>query len=348
MNERLTFVGQLGTYQATEAHPLAYGRVSVFYKVTANPPSKVDGPLCVKLFHNDPEGSAEGFSKELAVLQRLGHPNILQLIDFGLQSSGSGGPFLLLPYCSDGNLRRLLEGKRFVPITTAQPILEQVATGLDYAHQSGVIHGDVKPENILLRADLGTRAYLADFGVAKYFAFEEKVSTLRGNEEGGTLMYLSPEQLDDKSYSIRSDIYSFGLVAYELLCGGLPFDRNESLYRQVRAKVTGTLIDPLTLNPSLTESAAAALRLALSVDPSQRPASASELCRLLVQPVAAPSRRISSQINAKLVESDDSGKKEPISKARVAIITAVIAAVGGLLTTVVQNLPQILDKLRGK
>jgi serine/threonine protein kinase len=341
----LTFVGQHSTYRAVDQHVLAVGRVSVFYKVVADHAASVDAPLCVKSFHNPPEGPADGFTKELGVLQQLNHPNILRLVDFGFRGSGSAGPFLVLPYCNGGNLRRFLDGRKFVALTAALPILEQIATGLDYAHKSGVIHGDVKPENILLSDERGTSAWLADFGVAKYFAFEETVRTIQPGDqvEGGTLLYLSPEQLDDKSYSIRSDIYSFGLVAYELLCGSLPFARNESLYRQMRAKVTGNLIDPRDQNPGLSEATAQALRQALSLDPKQRPASAQELCRLLLtaQPESKP-RAASSAVPT------PASTDAPTNTSRVAIWVAVIAAIGGLLTAIAQNLPQLLGKVKPK
>lgn len=183
----------------------------------------------------------------------------------------------------DHDLRKILREQHFVPLATAIPILSQVAQAIDYTHASGVIHGDVKPENILFSA-ARSHVHLADFGTAHFFAFSEAITTAPNFRGGGTTAYLSPEQLEAGQLTMRSDIYSFSVVAYELLTGDLPFDPTEPAYRQMTAKFSGHPRDPRTLNPSVPESVATALLQGLEVDPQKRPTTATELCLQLSSP----------------------------------------------------------------
>ena len=205
--------------------------------------------------------------------------------------------FLVLPFVEGGNLRQLIRNRDFVPLSEALPILGQIAAAIDMAHARGVIHGDVKPENILLSADK-SHAYLCDFGMAKYFAIEESISTatesmlprVERNESmavtsgapmAGSTAYLSPEQIESGAQSPRSDIYSLALLTYELLTRRLPFDISVGAFQQMKAKVEGKLIDPGSANPYLSPATRAALLRGLALNPDDRPSSATELCEEL-------------------------------------------------------------------
>lgn len=274
--------GQVNRYKLTGRRPFAYGRISVLYK-------GVDfdrNPVCLKLFKEMPMspeveiGEPAEFFSELGAQQRLQHRNILQILDYGRGTEEDPGPFIAYPFCKGGSLRSLMTGRTYVPLTEAVPILTQIATAIDFAHNNGFIHGDIKPENILF-LEAASHVLLSDFGMSRHFPITEHVSSVRRYPIAGASAYLSPEELERGDQSIRSDIYSFGVVAYELLTGSLPFDMSVPLYTQMHAKISGNLIDPRKANPSLPVTVGLALECALQADPHYRPHSAEHLCHML-------------------------------------------------------------------
>ena len=280
----LQLSGKQSAYLISSSQPFIKGRLADLY-LAKDTNSNRD--VVLKIFRSslgEPD-SIEGFNREIDALLHLRHSHILELIDSG---KGSGAPagesfFLVLPHMKGGNLRALLHAKAFCPPETVLPILCQIAEAIDHAHSSGLIHGDIKPENILLDEDRQT-AYLADFGVARHFDIQDRVAVtavrpVRGI--GGTSAYLSPEQLAENEQSPKSDIYSFGLVAFELLTGKLPFDVDAPLYRQLHARVSGDLIHPHDLNPSLNKRIVSALERALDPIPKNRPGNARAFVSLL-------------------------------------------------------------------
>ena len=272
--------GHASTYRLKTDRPAFLGRLSVLY-LAENMQSGDE--VLVKTFRDEiaEPGAIESFYAELDALRSLEHPNILRILDHGESSLGQSPYFIALPYCRGGNLRTTLAGAQFVPIGSASPLLRQVGAAIDYAHAQGVIHGDIKPENVLLSSDRRT-AFLADFGIARHFAVMERVATTAGNYAGiGTSAYLSPEQLSKNKQSTKSDIYAFGLVAYELLTGRLPFDIAAPPFEQMLARVSGNLLDPREANPALSEEVGKALVQALCRDPAGRPRSATGLCNQL-------------------------------------------------------------------
>ena len=160
---------------------------------------------------------AERFLQEIRVSARLDHPHILTLIDSG---ESVGFVWYVLPYVRGESLRDKLMREKQLPIDEAVRIATQVASALDYAHRQGVIHRDIKPENILLHEG---EAVVADFGIA--LAVQE-TGGKRLTQSGmslGTPLYMSPEQgTSDRALDSRSDIYSLGVVLYEMLAGEAP------------------------------------------------------------------------------------------------------------------------------
>jgi serine/threonine protein kinase len=270
------FVGKRSRYRQRAADPLAYGRVSVL--LLAEDCTTGD-EVVVKTFRDTPEDSESvaGFYREIDAVFSLRHQNILEILDYGTGYGADGTHFLALPFMRGGNLRTFLRGRAFLPLATATPLLRQVAEAIDFAHGQGIIHGDIKPENVLLDAEQHT-AFLSDFGVSRHFDTVDQVmiSTVGSQFRagGGTSAYLSPEQLLNDKQTARSDIYAFGLVAYELLVGRLPFDLSAPIYRQMEARIAGRLLDPVEGNPAVPRRAAVALRRALDPEPTKRPSSA--------------------------------------------------------------------------
>jgi hypothetical protein len=164
---------------------------------------------------------AERFTREARALARLGHPHVVGVHDFG----ESGGLFyLLMEYVDGGNLREAMAGGQPGP-AEALAVVGQVCDALEYAHAEGVVHRDVKPENILL--DRRGRVKVADFGLAKLAGGPRAEWTLTGSRQVvGTLDYMAPEQRTrPQEVDHRADVYSVGVVLYELLTGELPLGR---------------------------------------------------------------------------------------------------------------------------
>jgi serine/threonine protein kinase len=166
-------------------------------------------------------GFAERFTREARALARLNHPNIV-----GVHDSGQAGAFyyLVMEFVDGANLREVERAGRLPPKQALQ-IVSQVCDALQFAHDEGIIHRDIKPENILL--DKKGRVKITDFGIAKIIgATPEKIGLTGARDFVGTPHYIAPEQIEQpNAVDHRADIYSLGVVFYELLTGELPFGR---------------------------------------------------------------------------------------------------------------------------
>ena len=162
------------------------------------------------------------FEREARVLAKLDHPNILHVYDYGEQD---GFAYLITPYMPGGSLKEVLQKRKLIPPVEALQMAAPILNALQYASERGLIHRDIKPGNMLFKAD--GSLVLADFGLVKVFVTEgESQATHSASETGpavtGTPEYMSPEQIQGKATPI-SDIYSFGIVLYEMLAGQRPF-----------------------------------------------------------------------------------------------------------------------------
>ena len=168
----------------------------------------------------DPE-FAERFAREARALARLNHPNIVTVYDFGQSEDVY---YLLMEYVDGVNLRHTMRASSLQP-EEALAVVPQICDALQYAHDQGVVHRDIKPENVLL--DRSGRIKIADFGLAKLLGLgAEDFSLTRTQQVMGTPRYMAPEQIDRPSkVDHRADIYSLGVVIYEMLTGELPVGR---------------------------------------------------------------------------------------------------------------------------
>lgn len=164
---------------------------------------------------------AERFTREARFLAKLNHPNIVMVHDFGY---AGGFYFLTMEYVEGLNLRQAMRIGKFSP-AEALAIVPKICDALQFAHEQGVLHRDIKPENILL--DTRGRVKIADFGIAKLLGEDKAAVTLTGTGASlGTPHYMAPEQFENPSQvDHRADIYSLGVVFYEMLTGELPLGR---------------------------------------------------------------------------------------------------------------------------
>jgi eukaryotic-like serine/threonine-protein kinase len=189
-------------------------------------------PVALKVFHAEKSAAldAERFNREIKLLARLRHPFVLPLHDSG---EAAGALYFVMPYVEGESLRARITRESRLSLDDVATIVRQIADALDYAHSEGVVHRDVKPENILLSRH--GHAMLADFGIARgaLLASGAPAAGTTLTQTGmalGTVDYMSPEQaLGDAHIDGRSDVYSLGCVVYESLAGERPFTGNTAL-----------------------------------------------------------------------------------------------------------------------
>lgn len=235
------------------------GRVFVAYDRTGT-------QVALKVLHPELAVSvtAQRFLREIALLSRLDHPLITQLLDYGERD---WLVYYTMSYAEGPTLRMHLDRVRPAPVEDVVRIARDLLSALGYAHERGIMHRDVKPDNIIL-APHG--AVLLDFGIARAI---EAAGTERLTKSGftvGTSTYMSPEQVSASEHlDHRSDLYSLGCVLYEALAGQPPFyHRSEAMVLQLQ--LTQAAPDIRERRPDVPEPVALALARALEKDPSRR------------------------------------------------------------------------------
>ncbi|CAA9589370.1 MAG: hypothetical protein AVDCRST_MAG18-4614 [uncultured Thermomicrobiales bacterium] len=205
------------------------------------------------------------FEREASSASRLDHPNILAVYEYG---ESNGTPYLVMPYVKGGTLKeRMARGP--VPREEALDYMKQTADALDYAHEQGLVHRDVKPANLLL--DGRGRLYLADFGIAK--ALEGAEGLTRTGVGVGTPEYMAPEQAQGRADQ-RSDLYALGVVLYQLLTGRVPYSGNSTVEVLMKHLQDPLPLLPLrSLAPSLPPRVEQVVTKALAKNPNDRYAS---------------------------------------------------------------------------
>ena len=206
----------------------------------------------------------ERFLREARTAARLSHPHIVPLHTFG---QAGDLLFYVMGYVEGEPLEARLRREGTIPIEDARRIVDEVSDALHYAHSLGVVHRDVKPDNILLDRKTG-RAMLTDFGIAKERA--RNATLTRTGMIVGTPHYMSPEQAaGDSAVDGRSDIYALGVIAYRMLTGQLPF-RGETLKEVVAQHAVRVPVPPSKVNPEIPLELDRMVMQALAKDPGDR------------------------------------------------------------------------------
>ncbi|MFH1909137.1 MAG: protein kinase [Chloroflexota bacterium] len=216
----------------------------------------------------------EHFRQEAKAAANLSHPNIVTVHDFGLDA---GKLFIVMEYVPGTDLKTLLQQRgRFTP-EEALPLVIQACAGIGYAHRAGLVHCDVKPQNMLVTPD--QRLKVADFGIARALA------SIRPDEQSdvvwGSPQYFSPEQASGAAPSPASDVYSLGVVMYEMLTGALPFNATTATeLARMHLDVQPPLLTEML--PDISPTLEQILLKVLSKEPSARYRTADQLGRVLL------------------------------------------------------------------
>jgi serine/threonine protein kinase len=206
---------------------------------------------------------AARFRREAMLVARLQHPHILPVFGVGIVDDIQ---YFTMPYVEGGSLRTHLEQHRHLPVVDARRVLSEIGDALACAHRQGIVHRDVKPENIFLERRTG-RTLLADFGVA--LALGEPEGVTQAGTTVGTPAYMSPEQVDGRPLNGLSDIYSLGLVGWEMVTGQRPWS-GDSVYDVMYKQKHESLPSLDTFNIRVAPSFVRAIDRALRKDPSER------------------------------------------------------------------------------
>jgi serine/threonine protein kinase len=259
-------------YQLLE--PLGKGGMAVVYRARD---LMLERLVAVKVLREDYSSDPafqERFRQEAKAAANLSHPNIVTMHDFGLDN---GKLFLVMEYVPGTDLKTLTKERgRFTP-EEALPLLIQACAGIGYAHRAGLVHCDVKPQNMLVTPDM--RLKVADFGIAR------ALSTIHPDEQSdviwGSPQYFAPEQASGAAPAPASDVYSLGIIMYEMLTGSLPFQGTTATdLARLHVEEEPPLLSEMI--PEISPALEQIMTKVLSKEPSQRYRTADQLGRVLL------------------------------------------------------------------
>jgi len=231
--------------------------------------------VAIKIPHRHTSGDADfldRFRHEAQAAAILAHPNIVDVYDVGYDGDVH---YIVMEYVEGTDLKTLINREGPLPVARAVDIAEQIARGLSAAHKAGMVHRDIKPQNVIVTPD--GQARITDFGVAKSHLSTALTET---GVSFGTVDYISPEQAQGRPATPQSDIYALGIVLYEMLTARLPF-KGDSAVAVAMKHVTEEPPPPRRFNSQIPVQLEALVLRAIDKDPARRPRSALEFADLL-------------------------------------------------------------------
>jgi eukaryotic-like serine/threonine-protein kinase len=258
--------GQLGHYRIEEL--VARSGMASIYRATD---MRTGRQVAIKKPHPDMEGDPvlfDRFTREIEIGERLDHPGVMKVLD-----SGEPGQVYMVMEWVDGRLlRKLLVENRNLPKERACAITIAICDALDYIHRNGVVHRDLKPENIMIDAE--DRIKLIDFGIAGK-AGARRLTFGKLSQIAGTPDYISPEQVQGKRGDGRSDIYSLGVILYEMVTGQTPFSGTNP-FLVMNDRLINNPVPPRELNKEISPQLQEVIYRALEREPQDRYSTANE------------------------------------------------------------------------
>ncbi len=261
---------RFGDYELQDR--LGSGGMGAVYRAFWLPNKQV---VALKRLHPGLEGDVrKRFLREIDVVSRLVHPNIVRVLDFG---EVEGQPYLAMEVVVGETLanridRREIEGRAVVTIDEFYRIAGGLVSALDYVHGRGVVHRDLKPANLFVNGE--GEALLADFGLAHVSAASRMTAS---GAVIGTPAYLAPEQIRGSQIDVRTDLYQAGLMLFETLAGHIPFDDLDSGYAMATARLTKPMPPPSQWNPTVPTALDRVILRCLAIEPADRYQTAAEL-----------------------------------------------------------------------
>jgi hypothetical protein len=259
------------------------------------------------------------FKRELKLVASLEHPAIVPVYDVG---EDDDQPFFVMRYMSGGSLAAMIKKERF-SLSDAAVIIERLASALDHAHSKGIIHRDIKPDNVLF--DAGNHPYLSDFGVAK---FTETAVSATGHDVMGTPAYISPEQARGENVDHRADIYGLGAILYEMLTGKRPYPGDTVIGVAVQ-HLNDPIPDILKVRPDLPVEVDAIIKTAMAKDKQKRYNTALELSLALNKATFGEERTIPNL--ATMVDRQSTSTSSSRRTSWIVAAMVLLATIGGWL-----------------
>jgi eukaryotic-like serine/threonine-protein kinase len=263
---------------------LGRGGMGAVYKAYDKELNRVVALKLVRPELTSDASSMKRFKQELLLASKISHKNILRIHDLG---EVDGVKFISMAYVEGEDLHHALAREGRLPLGRALNITQQLCAALDAAHTEGVIHRDLKPQNVLI--DAADNAYISDFGLAKSLD-QSAAGMTRSGDVLGTPRYMSPEQVEGKPAGHRSDIYSLGLIVYEMVIGKVPFNGDSAL-QEMYQRVTQKPTSPKELDPELPDYLVRIILRCLERDPELRYQQARDVLHDLEGEVAPPPSR---------------------------------------------------------
>ena len=274
--------------------------------------------------YSEDESFIRRFDREAQAASRMSHPNIVNLLDVGVEEDGTR--YLVMEYVQGKTLKRFIQESGALRPEIAAQIIIRVLAALQHAHQNGVVHRDIKPQNILIDKE-GT-VKVADFGIARM----ANAQTVNQTDESvmGSVYYFSPEQARGAAVDARSDIYSVGVVFYEMLTGKVPFTGDTPVAMQ---HLQTAPIPPAEVNPSVSSALDFVVLHAMEKKPRRRYQSAEEMLRDVRLAMEHPDTILAAREEAERREKAER-ERERRSKSvrrRVRVMRAALVTVFSLL-----------------
>jgi hypothetical protein len=260
---------------------IGHGGMATVYRARD---TRLDRLVALKVMHPHLQGAKDArarFAREALTIARLKHPNILEIYDYSGEDSDIS--YIATELLTGPTLRQLVDEHPDMPAEVAGCLAILVARALGAAHSEGVVHRDVKPENVMMHESREVK--LTDFGIAQLVDVQGMTTT---GQVLGSPAHMAPEQIEGRECDARSDIFSLGTVLYLLATGELPF-AGKNAHQVLKQIAEGQFRDPLLVKPQIGGRLQAIIVRCLQVDPAQRYASARELEEHLLEFVAAAS-----------------------------------------------------------